>query len=44
MKSNLTEDRFLSLRQRARIIKKKFDFNIHYLKLRNFFISNDIKY
>ena len=42
--SKLDQDRFMSLRQRMRIIKQKFDFNISFRRLRGFFIRNDIKY
>lgn len=44
LSSKLDEDRFMSLRQRMRIIKQKFDFNISYRRLRGFFMRNGVKY
>ena len=44
LSNNLEDDRFLSLRQRVKIIKQKFNFPISLTKLRNFYLRNDIKY
>ena len=44
LQNNLEEDRFLSLRQRTKIIKQKFDFPMYPMRLRDYFLRNNIEY
>ena len=42
--NNLEEDRFLSLQDRVKIIKRKFDFPMYPQRLMHFYRRNNIKY
>ena len=44
LQNNLEDDRFLSLRQRTKIIKQKFDFPMYPQRLSHYFRRNNIEY